>query len=139
MNKSMYARCADTARAVCHYELTRYRMNPKDWEANSYFRSVEFERWFTCKPRTVRAIAAKLPSSAIYDYVQSLPVRTEKELPQHTLKTHVTSLPPIRCKRCGFLIEHPNTRQQRYCLHCRQIIDRERHDKKRHKGRDGNG
>lgn len=126
MNKSMYARCADTARAVCHYELTRYRMNPKDWEANSYFRSVEFERWFTCKPRTVRAIAAKLPSSAIYDYVLSLPVRSAKELSHHVLKCLITTLPPIRCKRCGFLIENPSSGHQKYCSTCSEILNRER-------------
>lgn len=133
MNKNMYACCVDTARAVCHYELTRYKMNPKNREAKAYFRSVEFERWFTCKPSSVLAKASKLSLGAIYDYVLSLPVRPEDELPQHTLKTHITSLPPIRCKRCGCLIEHPDP-GQRYCLNCRQIIDKERR-----KGRDGNG
>lgn len=133
MNQNMYLSCVETAREVCAYELTRYRYNPRDGEARSYFQSSEFERWFTCNPRTVRMIASKLALNAIYDYVLSLPVRPEDELPQHTLKTHITSLPPIRCKRCGFLIEHPNP-GQRYCLNCRQIIDKERR-----KGRDGNG
>lgn len=133
MNKNTYDSCVDTARMVCEYECARYRLNPRDSEAKAYFRSAEFERWFICSPQAVRAKAAKLPLGAIFDYVSSLPVRPEDELPQHTLKTHITSLPPIRCKRCGFLIEHPNP-GQRYCLNCRQITDKERR-----KGRDGNG
>lgn len=75
MNQNMYLSCVETAREVCAYELTRYRYNPRDGEARSYFQSSEFERWFTCNPRTVRMMASKLPPGAIYDYVLSLPVR----------------------------------------------------------------
>ena len=61
MNKNMYDSCVQTAREVCTYELSRYRRNPRDQEVRNYFRSGEFERWFTCSPRTVRMIASKFP------------------------------------------------------------------------------
>lgn len=51
MNKNMYLSCVETAREVCTYELSRYRRNPRDGEARSYFSSEEFTRWFTCSPR----------------------------------------------------------------------------------------
>ena len=129
-NKNMYLSCVETAREVCAYELTRYRYNPRDGEARSYFQSSEFERWFTCNPRTVRMIASKLPPGAIYDYVLSLPVRSAKELPQHVLKTHITTLPPIRCKRCGFLIENPSSGHQKYCSTCSEILNHERRQRR---------
>lgn len=130
MNKSMYLSCVQTAREVCTYELSRYRRNPRDREVRNYFQSGEFARWFSCSPKTVRMIASKLPPGAIYDYVLSLPVRSAKELPQHVLKTLITTLPRISCKRCGFLIENPSSGHQKYCSTCSEILNHERQQRR---------
>lgn len=139
MNKSMYLSCVQTAREVCTYELSRYRRNSRDREARNYFQSGEFERWFTCSPKTVRVIAAKLALGAIYDYVLSLPVRPASELPHHVLKTLITTLPPIRCRRCGFLIENPSSGHQKYCSTCSEILNHERQQHRKNGGRDESG